>query len=67
MFRRHSLLDSGRPLSEEVLDEIEGEALVVVEHPARYPALTVAAAKRALETVQRLRRPGLMATLPQSA
>ena len=57
MVGRHTQLDSGKPLSDEVLDEIEGEALVIIEHAGLYGALTVAAASRTLATVRRLRRP----------
>ena len=56
MFGRSNLLDSGRKVCDEVLDEIEGEALVILEHPDRYPALTVVAASQALKRVQLMRR-----------
>lgn len=56
MIRHHSLLESGREVGDDVLDEIEGEALVIVEHPDRYPALTVVAANHALKRVQHMRR-----------
>lgn len=56
MFGRHSILGNGHDLGDEVLDEIEGEALVILEHPDRYAALTVVAAKQALETVRRMRK-----------
>ena len=55
MFGRHSILESGRSLSDEVLDEVEGEALVILEHPDRYAALTVVTARHALDTIRSLR------------
>lgn len=56
MFGRGNLLDSGQKVCDEILDEIEGEALVILEHPDRYPALTVVAASQALKRVQQMRR-----------
>lgn len=58
MFARYAILDSGGSLGDDVLDEIEGEALVIIEHPDRYTASTVSAARRALEAIQRLRGSG---------
>ena len=64
MFGRHSLLESGREVCDEILEEIEGEALVILEHPDRYPALTVVTASHALHRVQHMRRARSHASLP---
>ncbi|MDO8605958.1 MAG: hypothetical protein Q7R40_05450 [Phaeospirillum sp.] len=58
MFERHAILGNGQPLGDEVLDEIEGKSLVVIEHPDTYSLQTVAAARRALEAIRRMRGAG---------
>ena len=64
MFGRSNLLDNGREVCDEILDEIEGEALVILEHPDRYPALTVVAASQALKRIQLMRRASHQLPLP---
>ncbi|CAA7615975.1 hypothetical protein [Magnetospirillum sp. SS-4] len=46
------------PLDEDTLDEMEGEALVIVEHADRYSHQTVEMARKMLDMIRRLRRKG---------
>ncbi|MBI3444160.1 MAG: hypothetical protein HY055_02040 [Magnetospirillum sp.] len=55
MMMRLSNMGGGMSLSDEILDELEGEALVVLEHPDRYAGMTVSMARNALEMIARLR------------
>jgi hypothetical protein len=48
----------GKQLDDEALDELEGEALVIIEHSDRYSHQTVEMARKTLEMILRLRRPG---------
>lgn len=42
-------------LGDDILDELEGEALVILEHPDQHAAITVNMARKTLQIVQRLR------------
>jgi hypothetical protein len=42
-------------LGDDILDEMEGEALVIVEHPERYMATAVTMARASLDIIHRLR------------
>lgn len=55
MVTRLSMFGAGMSLSDDILDELEGEALVVLEHPERYAGMTVNMARNALEMIARLR------------
>ena len=56
MVTRLTTIGTGASFSDEILDEMEGEALVIVEHPDRYAAITVSMARNALEMIHRMRR-----------
>ncbi len=56
MFGLHFSPGEHKPFNEEVMDEIEGEALIVVENPERYSSITVDMARKTLEMLARLRR-----------
>ncbi len=58
MLARLNGLEVGKQLDDEVLDELEGEALVIIEHAERYSHQTVEMARRTLEMILRLRRSG---------
>ncbi|OAN52205.1 hypothetical protein A6A04_00435 [Paramagnetospirillum marisnigri] len=48
--------DDHKDLDDDALDQIEGEALIVVENPERYSPITVEMARRTLAMIHRLRR-----------
>ncbi|ARJ68169.1 hypothetical protein WV31_14165 [Magnetospirillum sp. ME-1] len=54
--RRH-LAASGEhdTLGDDILDELEGEALVILEHPDQHATITVNMARKTLEMIRRLR------------
>lgn len=56
MLARLAVLEAGKALEDELLDEIEGHALVILEDLERHAALTVLAARRTLDLVYRLRQ-----------
>jgi hypothetical protein len=58
MLSRLLMLGDFTSANDDVLDETEGEALVVLEHPDRYPHQTVTAARRTLDHIHRLRGAG---------
>ncbi|RAU23860.1 hypothetical protein CU669_01930 [Paramagnetospirillum kuznetsovii] len=58
MFGMHLTTGDHKPFDEEVMDQIEGEALIVVENPDRYASLTVEMARKTLDMILRLRRGG---------
>ncbi len=64
MLARLSIIETGHTIGDEVLDEIVGEALIILEQPGRHAPLLVAAARHALETVHRLRFGGSVQSRP---
>ena len=55
MVGRYSILGRDQDLSEEILDEIEGKALVILDHPDRFATPALTAARHALDNVRRRR------------
>jgi len=56
MRTRLAVIGEDDALGDDTLDQLEGEALVILEHPDHYMATTVAMARSSLELIQRLRR-----------
>ncbi|WP_096704630.1 hypothetical protein [Magnetospirillum sp. 15-1] len=56
MHARLAAIGENDTLGDDILDQLEGEALVILEHPDLYMAVTVAMARSSLELIQRLRR-----------
>jgi hypothetical protein len=56
MFGLHLTQNDDKPFDEDILDQIEGEALIVVENPDRYAPLTVDMAHKTIDMINRLRR-----------
>lgn len=56
MHRNLAEIAEGSTLGDDILDEMEGEALVILEHPERYMAVTVGMARSSLDIIHRLRR-----------
>jgi len=56
MHTRLAAIGENDTLGDDILDQLEGEALVILEHPDLYMAVTVAMARSSLELIQRLRR-----------
>ena len=55
MLARLSIIEAGIAIGDEVLDEIEGEALMILERAGHHAPLLVAAARHAIDTVGHLR------------
>jgi hypothetical protein len=55
MNTRLPALDDGESLGDDILDELEGEALVILEHPDMHAAITVNMARKTLEIIHRIR------------
>lgn len=55
MSERLAALGDRSILGDDILDELEGEALVILEHPEDHVAVTVSMARASLEIIQRLR------------
>ncbi|EME71724.1 hypothetical protein H261_02291 [Paramagnetospirillum caucaseum] len=56
MHTRLAAIGDNHTLGDDILDQIEGEALVILEHPDHYMAVTIATARSSLEIIERLRR-----------
>jgi hypothetical protein len=56
MHTRLAALDDGGSLGDDILDELEGEALVILEQPDLHAAITVTMARKTLEMIQRIRQ-----------
>lgn len=55
MRTRLAALDDSRSLGDDILDELEGEALVILEHPDLHAAITVNMARKTLDIIRRMR------------
>lgn len=55
MHTRLPALDDGESLGDDILDELEGDALVILEQPDLHAAITVAMARKTVEIVRRIR------------
>lgn len=58
MSERLAAIGESSSLGDDILDELEGEALVILEHPENHAAVTVSMARSSLEIIHRLRRRG---------
>lgn len=67
MRTRLTAIGENDALGHDILDEMEGEALVILEHPDRYAAVTVNMARNSLEMIRRMRRRGVSVAAPQVA
>jgi hypothetical protein len=56
MSERLAAIGENSSLGDDILDELEGEALVILEHPENHAAVTVSMARASLEIILRLRR-----------
>lgn len=54
-------------LGDDILDELEGEALVILEHPDQHAAVTVNMARKTLAMIRRMRGNGNPCAAPQVA
>ncbi len=59
MHTRLPALDEDESLGDDILDELEGEALVILEHPDLHAAITVNMARKTLEIIRRIRSRGV--------
>ncbi|CUW38278.1 protein of unknown function [Magnetospirillum sp. XM-1] len=52
---------------DDILDELEGEALVILEHPDQHAAITVNMARKTLAMIHRIRGRDIPCAAPQVA
>jgi hypothetical protein len=58
-------IGSNEAIGDDILDQLEGEALVILEHPDQHAAITVTMARKTLEMIQRIRQRDSSADDPQ--
>ncbi|KIL98176.1 hypothetical protein CCC_01237 [Paramagnetospirillum magnetotacticum MS-1] len=52
---QHTVMGGNGTFDEDIVDELEGEALVILEHPEQHAAITVNMARKTLEIIRRIR------------